>query len=426
MTKAENENPLKPIISYDANKIRRDFPIFQQPVNGKPLIYLDNAATTQKPRAVIEAITRFYSQECASVHRSAYFLGERATESFENTRRKVCRFINAAAPREVVFVRGATEAINLVCQTYGRAHVAAGDEILVSAMEHHSNIVPWQMLCEEKSANLRVMPINPAGEIILEQYEKLLGPKTRLVAVTQVSNALGTVNPVKEIIRLAHRQNVPVLVDGAQSVPHMPVDVQALDCDFFVFSGHKMYGPTGIGILYGKEKLLDAMPPYQGGGDMIRSVNFEKTLYAELPYKFEAGTPNVAGGIGLGAAVDYLESIGMDNVSAYEQDLIRYSTQALETVEQLHIIGKAKEKAGVISFVIDFVHPHDIGTILDKEGIAIRAGHHCAQPVMDFFQIPSTARISFGLYNTREDIAALLNGLKKVKEVFRARSAGSI
>ena len=419
MTKAENVNPLKPHISYDVNKIRQDFPIFQQPVNGKSLIYLDNAATTQKPRAVIESITRFYSQEYASVHRSAYFLGEQATESFENTRRKVYRFINAAAPREIVFVRGATEAINLVCQTYGRVHVEAGDEILVSAMEHHSNIVPWQILCEEKNANLRVMPINPAGEIILEQYERLLGPKTRLVAVTHVSNALGTVNPVKEIVRLAHRQNVPVLVDGAQSVPHMRVDVHALDCDFFVFSGHKMYGPTGIGILYGKEKLLDAMPPYQGGGDMIRSVTFEKTLYSELPHKFEAGTPNVAGAIGLGAAVDYLESVGMDNVSAYERDLIRYSTQALETIEQLHIIGKAKEKAGVISFVIDSVHPHDISTILDKEGIAIRAGHHCAQPIMNFFQIPSTARISFGLYNTREDIAVLLDGLDKVKEVFR-------
>jgi cysteine desulfurase / selenocysteine lyase len=419
MTKAENVNPLKPYISYDGNKIRQDFPIFQQPVNGKPLIYLDNAATTQKPRAVIEAIIRFYTQECASVHRSAYFLGEQATELFENTRRKVCHFINAASPREVVFVRGATEAINMVCQTYGRAHVEAGDEILVSVMEHHSNIVPWQMLCEAKGANLRVVPISPAGEIIVERYEKLLGPKTRLVAMTHVSNALGTVNPVKEIVRLAHRQNVPVLVDGAQSVPHMPVDVQAIDCDFFVFSGHKMYGPTGIGILYGKEKLLDAMPPYQGGGDMIRSVTFKKTLYSELPYKFEAGTPNVAGAIGLGAAVDYLESIGMDNISAYEQDLLRYSTQALETVEQLRIIGNAEEKAGAISFVIDSVHPHDIGTILNKEGIAIRTGHHCAQPVMDFFQIPSTARISFGLYNTREDIAALLDGLKKAKEVFR-------
>jgi cysteine desulfurase / selenocysteine lyase len=419
MTKTENVNPFKLNISHDGNEIRQDFPIFQQPVQGKPLIYLDNAATTQKPRAVMDAITRFYTQECASVHRSAYFLGEQATESFENARRKVCHFIHAASPREVVFVRGATEAINLVCQTYGRVHVEAGDEILVSAMEHHSNIVPWQMLCEEKSASLCVVPISPAGEIILEQYEKLLGPKTRLVAVTHVSNALGTVNPVKEIVRLAHRHNVPVLVDGAQSVPHMPVDVQALDCDFFVFSGHKMYGPTGIGILYGKEKLLDAMPPYQGGGDMIRSVTFEKTLYSELPYKFEAGTPNVAGSIGLGAAIDYLESIGMDTISAYEQDLIGYSTQALETVEHLRIIGKAEEKAGVISFVIDSVHPHDIGTILDKEGIAIRTGHHCAQPVMDFFQIPSTARISFGLYNTRADIAALIGGLKKVKKVFR-------
>jgi cysteine desulfurase / selenocysteine lyase len=418
MKEAESINPTTPKAFYDVHRIRQDFPIFGELVNGKPLIYLDNAATTQKSQAVVNAIVRYYTQECASVHRSNYFLGEQATELFENTRSKVCRFIHARSSREVVFVRGATEAINLVSQTYGRAHVGTGDEILISAMEHHSNIVPWQMLCEQKGAKLCVVPTTPAGEFAYDQYERLLGPKTRLVAVTHVSNALGTVNPVRKIIRLAHQQNVPVLVDGAQSVPHMPVDVQALDCDFFAFSGHKMYGPTGIGILYGKETLLDAMPPYQGGGDMIRSVTFEKTLYSEIPYKFEAGTPNVAGAIGLGAAVDYLESIGMENISAHEQELLAYGTVALEKVKQLRIIGKADKKAGVISFVFDSIHPHDIGTILDQHGIAIRTGTLCAQPVMDFFNIPATARISFGMYNTLEDIDALVDGLLKVKEVF--------
>jgi cysteine desulfurase/selenocysteine lyase len=419
MTNAENVNAAGPVVPYDMGKVRRDFPIFRELVNGKPLIYLDNAATTQKPQAVLDAIFRFYTRECSSVHRSVYFLSEQATESFEDSRRKICRFINAASPREIVFVRGATEAINLVSQTYGRVHVGPGDEIMISAMEHHSDIVPWQILCEEKGARLRVVPTTPVGELDIDQFEKLLRPETRLVAVTHVSNALGTINPLKKIIRLAHQQNVPVLVDGAQSVPHMPVDVQALDCDFFAFSGHKMYGPTGIGILYGKERLLDAMPPYQGGGDMIRSVTFEKTIYSGLPYKFEAGTPNVAGVIGLGAAVDYLQSLGMENIFAYEHGLLAYGTQALEHVSQLRIIGKAEEKAGVISFVLDSVHPHDVGTILDTYGIAIRTGHHCAQPVMDFFKIPATARISFGAYNTRDDIDALLDGLLKVKEVFR-------
>ena len=419
MKEAEYIRPARPNISYDVARIRQDFPVFRNPVNGKPFIYMDNAATTQKPQAVVDAMVRFYTRECASVHRSNYFLGERATESFENTRRKIGRFINAASSREVIFVRGTTDAINLVSQTYGRARVGSGDEILISAMEHHSNIVPWQMLCEEKGAKLRVVPMTPAGEFIFDEYEKLLGPRTRLVAVTHVSNALGTVNPVAKIIRLAHEQNVPVLVDGAQSVPHMPVDVQALDCDFFAFSGHKMYGPTGIGILYGKGNLLDAMPPYQGGGDMIRSVTFEKTMYSEVPYKFEAGTPNVAGTIGLGAAVDYLESVGMKNISAHESGLLAYCTHALEKVGQLRIIGRAQERSGVISFVLDSVHPHDIGTILDTYGIAIRTGHLCAQPVMDFFKIPATARISFGIYNTREDVDALFDGLAKVKELFR-------
>jgi len=419
MKTATERTLVQPRISYDVHKIRNDFPIFREPVNGKSLTYLDNAATTQKPQAVINALTRFYTRECANIHRGVHYLSERATESYETSRSKVRRFINAASVQEIVFVRGTTEAINLVAQTYGRTHVNAGDEILITAMEHHSNIVPWQLLCEERGARLRVVPITPEGEMILEQYERLLGPRTRLVAVTYVSNALGTINPVHEIVRLAHERKVPVLVDGAQAVPHMHVDVQRLDCDFFAFSGHKMYGPTGIGVLYGKERLLDAMPPYQGGGDMISSVTFEKTLYNKLPYKFEAGTPNVSGGIGLGAAVDYLESIGLENISAHEQDLMTYGTEALRTLDELRIIGTAKVKASVLSFVLEGIHPHDIGTILDKDGIAIRTGHHCAQPVMDFFKIPATARASLGLYNTREDIDALVGGLGKVKEVFR-------
>ncbi len=419
MTTATERTPVRPRISYDVHKIREDFPILRASVNGKPLAYLDNAATTQKPQTVIDSLTRFYTQECANIHRGVHYLSERATESYETSRSKVRRFINAASVQEIVFVRGTTEAINLVAQTYGRKHVNAGDEILISAMEHHSNIVPWQLLCEEKGARLRVIPINPAGEIIFEKIEQLLGPQTRMVAVTYVSNALGTINPVQKIVRLAHERNVPVLVDGAQAVQHMRVDVQKLDCDFFVFSGHKMYGPTGIGVLYGKERLLDAMPPYQGGGDMISSVTFERTLYNKLPYKFEAGTPNVSGGIGLGAAVEYLESIGLDNISAHEQDLMTYGTEALQTLDELRIIGTAKEKASVLSFVLEGIHPHDIGTILDKDGIAIRTGHHCAQPVMDFFKIPATARASLGLYNTHEDMDTLITGLRKVKEVFR-------
>jgi len=405
--------------SYDAQKIREDFPIFRQLVNGKPLVYLDNAATTQKPQPVLDALTRFYTKECANIHRGVHFLSERATASYETSREKVRHFINAASVQEIVFLRGTTEAINLVAQTYGKTHVGAGDEVLISAMEHHSNIVPWQMLCDEKDARLRIVPITLTGEFVFEQYKKLLGPRTRLVAVTSVSNSLGTINPIREIVRLAHEHNVPVLVDGAQAIQHMPVDVQALDCDFFAFSGHKMYGPTGIGVLYGKERLLEAMPPYQGGGDMIISVTFEKTLYNRLPYKFEAGTPNVAGGIGLGVAIDYLESIGMGRITMNEQDLIAYGTRLLEAIEDLRIIGTAKNKASVLSFVLDGIHPHDIGTILDKEGIAIRTGHHCAQPVMEFFKIPATARASLGLYNTREDIEALLAGIRKVKEVFR-------
>jgi cysteine desulfurase / selenocysteine lyase len=404
---------------YDAEKARRDFPIFGEPVNGKQLIYLDNAATTQKPQVVLDALMHFYMRECANIHRGVHYLSERATESYETSRAKISRFINAASPNEIIFVRGSTEAINLAAQTYGKTHVGPGDEVLISAMEHHSNIVPWQILCNEKGAHLRVVPINDAGEFVFEKYEEILGPRTRLVAITGVSNALGTVNPVSEIIRLAHNRGVPVLIDGAQMIQHLPVDVRALDCDFFAFSGHKMYGPTGIGVLYAKERWLEEMPPYQGGGDMISSVTFEKTIYNKLPYKFEAGTPNVAGAIGLGAAVDYLQSVGLQNISVHEQELLSYGTLALQALSDVRIIGTAKEKSSVISFVLDGIHPHDIGTILDKHGIAIRTGHHCAQPVMEFFGIPATARASLGMYNTREDIEALLWGLRKVKEVFR-------
>jgi cysteine desulfurase/selenocysteine lyase len=419
MTGTENKTPSQSNISYNVSKIRLDFPIFRNPVNGKPLIYLDNAATTQKPQSVIDALVRFYSEGCASIHRGTYSLSEAATQLFENSREKVRRFINAESCREIIFVRGTTEGINLIAQTYGRKQVGPGDEILISAMEHHSNIVPWQMLCEEKGAKLCVAPIDRAGELVLEEYEKLLGPRTRLVAIAYVSNTLGTINPVREIVALAHRRNIPVLVDGAQAVQHIPVDVQALGCDFFVFSGHKMYGPTGIGVMYGKEQLLDSMPPYQGGGDMVRSVAFEKTSYGELPFKFEAGTPDVAGIIGLGAAVDYLESIGLDRICAYEKELISYGTETLQAIGGLRMIGQANEKAGVLSFVIKGIHPHDIGTLLNEEGIAIRAGHQCAQPVMEFFGVPATARASLGLYNTREEIDALTSALNGIKEVFR-------
>ncbi len=404
--------------SLDVTAVRKDFPILAQQVHGKPLIYLDNAATSQKPKCVIGALTRFYQMDNANIHRGVHQLSERSTQSYEAARGKVQRFLNAANTREIIFVRGATEGINLVAQTYGRTHVSAGDEIVISAMEHHSNIVPWQMLCKEKGAVLRVIPINDRGEVEFDQFEKLLNHRTRLVAVSHVSNALGTVNPVREIINTAHSWNVPVLIDGAQAVPHMKVDVRSLDCDFYVFSGHKVFGPTGIGVLYGKEQLLEEMPPWQGGGDMIRSVTFEKTTYNDLPYKFEAGTPDIAGVIGLGAAIDYLDQIGMDAVAAYEHDLLEYGTRALENISGLRLIGTAREKAGVLSFVIDGVHPHDAGTILDREGVAVRTGHHCAQPVMDRFGVSGTTRASLAFYNTREDIDALVAGIQKVKEVF--------
>jgi len=405
------------VSSYDVQKIREDFPILHQTVHGKPLVYLDNAATTQKPLAVIEAIESYYRRDNSNIHRGVHTLSERATEAYENVRVVAQKFLNAADQKEIIFVRGTTEAINLVAQSYGRKNVGSGDEVLITAMEHHSNIVPWQLLCEEKGARLRVAPINDRGELQLDEFEKLLSPKTKLVAVGHLSNALGTINPVREIVQMAHRRNIPVLVDGAQAAPRMQVDVQALDCDFYALSGHKIYGPTGIGVLYGKTKLLEAMPPYQGGGDMIASVTFEKTVYNRLPYKFEAGTPNIADTIGLGAALEYLNSLGLEQIEQHEADLLAYATKSVEAIPGARLVGTAKEKAGVLSFVMDDIHPHDIGTILDTEGIAVRTGHHCAQPVMQRFGIPATARASFGLYNTREEVDALVKGIRKVQEV---------
>jgi cysteine desulfurase / selenocysteine lyase len=403
---------------FDVEKLRRDFPILEQRVHGNPLVYLDNAATSQKPQAVIDAISRYYEQENSNIHRGVHFLSERATEEYEAARNSVQEFIHAPKSHEVIFVRGTTEAINLVAQTYGRAHVGAGDEVLITAMEHHSNIVPWQILCDEKHAKLRVAPINDSGELLLDEFANLLGPRTKLVAAAHVSNALGTVNPVRQMIEMAHGRNIPILIDGAQAVPHCAVDVQELDCDFYAFSGHKMYGPTGIGILYGKSALLEEMPPYQGGGDMIASVSFEKTVYNRLPYKFEAGTPHISGGIGLGTAVEYLNGIGVNAIAAHEHDLLTYATAAVTEIPGVRVVGTAKEKAGVLSFVMEGIHPHDIGTVLDQEGIAIRTGHHCAQPIMTRFGIDATARASFALYNTREEVDALVRGIHKVREVF--------
>ncbi|GIX45403.1 MAG: cysteine desulfurase [Candidatus Sumerlaea sp.] len=403
----------------DVERIRQDFPILQRSIRSKPLVYLDNGATTQKPRAVIDAITRYYEHENANIHRGVHFLSMVATEAYEEAREKIRRFLNAAESREIVFVRGATEAINLVAQTYGKANVRSGDEVLVSAMEHHSNIVPWQLLCEEKGAHLRVIPMDDRGQLVMSALDELLTPRTRIVAITHISNALGTVNPVKEIVELAHARGVPVLVDGAQAVGHMRVNVRDLGCDFYVLSGHKMFGPTGIGVLYAKADLLNAMPPYQGGGDMISSVTFEKTTYNEIPYKFEAGTPHIAGAIGLAAAIEYLEQIGMERITAYEQKLLQYATHVLSEFPGIRIIGEAEHKAALISFLLDGVHPHDVGTILDQEGIAVRTGHHCAQPVMERFGVPATVRASFAFYNTMHEVDILVNALSKVYEVFR-------
>jgi cysteine desulfurase/selenocysteine lyase len=404
--------------AFDVDKIREDFPVLKQRIHGKPLVYLDSAATAQKPFAVIDAIRKFHEVDCANIHRGVHELSQRSTAAYEETRSKAKRFLNSRAKNELIFVRGTTEGINLVASSWGRKNVKAGDEIVISTLEHHSNIVPWQMLCEERGARLRVIPVDDRGELLLEEYEKLLGPRTRMVAVGHVSNALGTINPVRQIVEMAHRAGALALIDGAQAAPHMKIDVQALDADFYAFSGHKVIGPTGIGILYGKAKLLNAMPPYQGGGDMIKSVTFEKTIYADLPYKFEAGTPNIAGGIGLGAAFDYVTRIGLDNIAAYEHQLLVYGTEALSRIPGLRIVGTAREKAAVLSFVIDGIHPHDIGTVLDRQGIAVRTGHHCAQPVMDRFGVPATTRASLAFYNTFAEIDALAAGLGKVKEIF--------
>lgn len=402
--------------SFDVERVRKDFPMLQKKIHGHPLVYFDNAATSQKPRAVIEAERRFYETLCANVHRGVHWLSEKATEAYEDTRLKLQRFLNAAESREIIFVRGTTEAINLVASTYGRKNIQAGDEIIISGMEHHSNIVPWQMLCEEKGAKLRVAPVLDSGELDLEGFERLLNKRTRFVAMNHVSNVLGTINPVKRIIEMAHLWNVPVLLDGAQAAPHMKVDVRALDCDFYTVSGHKLFAPTGIGALYGKTKWLEAMPPYQGGGDMIASVTFEKTVYNTLPYKFEAGTPNIAGTLGLSAAVDYLNDLQFESFAPYEHELLVYATEAIARLDGVRLIGTAREKAAVISFVMEGIHPHDVGTILDREGIAVRTGHHCAQPLMDRFGVPATTRASFAFYNTFEEIDALVKGIQKVKE----------
>ena len=406
------------LTAFDVEKLREDFPVLKQQIHGKPLVYMDSAATAQKPYAVIEAIRRFYEVDCANIHRGVHELSQRSTAAYEQTRTRAREFLNAASDAEIVFVRGTTEAVNLVASSWGHRNVKAGDEIVISAMEHHSNIVPWQMLCEARDARLRVIPMSDRGELILEEYEKLLNPRTRMVAVAHISNALGTVNPVAEMIAMAHRAGALALIDGAQAAPHLAVDVRALDADFYAFSGHKVLGPTGIGILYGKQALLEDMPPYQGGGDMIRTVTFEKTTYADLPYKFEAGTPNIAGGIGLGAALEYIGRIGIERIAAWEHELLRYGTEQLERIPGLRIIGTARRKAAVLSFVIDGIHPHDIGTVLDLDGIAVRTGHHCAQPVMDRFRVPATTRASLAFYNTIAEIDKLVQGIHKVKEVF--------
>ena len=404
--------------AFPIEKIRADFPILKEQIRNKPLVYLDNAATCQKPEVVIDSISHFYRHEYANVHRGVHTLSVKSTERFESAREKVKNFINAGSTKEIIFVKGTTEAINLIAQTFAKTNIQAGDEILITAMEHHSNIVPWQMLCKEMGAVLKVAPINKQGELIYDEFEKLISVKTRLVSVVHMSNALGSVNPVKKIVSAAHAQNIPVLLDGAQAIPHMSVDVQDLDCDFYAFSGHKLYAPSGIGVLYGKQELLEAMPPYQGGGDMIRKVTFEETEYNTLPYKFEAGTPSIADVVGLGAAIDYLTEIGMDNVAAYEAELLAYATEQAKKIEGLRIIGEAQDKGAILSFILDKIHPHDIGTMLDSLGIAVRAGHHCAMPVMDFFEVPATARASFAMYNTKQEIDVLIEGIKSLIEVF--------
>jgi cysteine desulfurase/selenocysteine lyase len=404
--------------AFDVERIRALFPILGQRVGNKPLAYLDNAATTQKPQVVLDTLSRYYASENANIHRGVYGLSQRATDAYEGARGKVARFLNAAEPAEIVFTRNATEGINLVAQTFGRRQVGAGDEVVISTMEHHSNIVPWQMLCEEQGAQLRVVPITDTGELMLDELASLLGPRTKLLSLVHMSNSLGTINPVRQVVELAQAQGIPVLLDGSQAAYHMPVDVQALGCDFYVVTGHKLYGPTGIGALYGRRALLDAMPPYQGGGDMISSVTFERTTYNAVPHKFEAGTPHIAGAVGLGAAVDFIVGVGFEAIAAHEGRLLEYATTALTAVPGLRLIGTAPNKASILSFVLDGVHAHDIGTIVDTEGVAIRTGHHCTQPVMDRFDVPATARASLAMYNTRADIDQLVAALHKVREVF--------
>lgn len=409
---------VKEMSNWDVEKIRADFPVLSQNVNGKSLVYLDNAASSQVPQMVIDRGSKYLAEEHSNIHRGVHYLSQHATTAYEAAREKVKRFINAKEAKECIFVRGTTEGVNLVAHSYGRKFVGEGDEILISQMEHHSNIIPWQQIAEEKGAVIRVIPMNEAGELIIDEYENMLNERTKIVAVAHVSNSLGSINPVKEMIATAHKFGVPVLVDGAQSVPHFPVDVQDLDADFFVFSGHKMYAPTGSGILYGKREWLDKMPPYQTGGGMIRTVSFEKTTFAPIPEKFEAGTPAIAAGIGLGAAIDYINSIDLASAAEYEHSILEYATQRLADIPEIKIIGTAAEKASVLSFTIEGIHPHDIGTILDQQGIAVRAGHHCAQPVMEFFDVPATARASFAFYNTREEVDKLADAVQKVIEVF--------
>ena len=407
-----------PSAKFDVQRVRADFPILSRTVNGRPLVYLDNAATTQKPAPVLEAIASYYTGINANVHRGVHELSQQATDAYEAARERVRRYLNAPSTREVVFTRNATEGINLVAFTFAKARLQAGDEVLISAMEHHSNIVPWQLVCEAAGARLRVAPIDDRGELIVEEFDRLLTPRTKIAAITHMSNALGTITPVRDLVRLAHAKGVPMLVDASQAAYHMPVDVQALDCDFLVATGHKLYGPTGIGVLYGKEAHLEAMPPFMGGGDMISSVTFEKSTWNVLPYKFEAGTPHIAGAIALHAALDYIESVGFDAIGAHERDLLEYGTGVLQAIDGIRLIGTAPHKASILSFVMDGVHPHDIGTIVDREGVAIRTGHHCAQPVMERFKIPATARASLAMYNTREELDALGRALHKVREVF--------
>jgi cysteine desulfurase / selenocysteine lyase len=404
---------------FDVARVRADFPILRRTARGRPLVYLDNAATTQKPQSVIDAIGGYYSNINANVHRGVHELSELATDAYEGARRKVCAFLNAASEHEIIFTRNATEGINLVAHAFGRPRVGAGDEVVISAMEHHSNIVPWQLLCEEKGARLRVVPMDDRGELMLEELETLVGDRTKIVAIAHMSNALGTINPAQEIVRIAHARGVPVLLDGSQAAYHMPVDVQALECDFYVATGHKLYGPTGIGVLYGRSELLESMPPFLGGGDMIRSVTFEKSTWNALPHKFEAGTPDIAGAIGLDAALDYIQAIGLSQIAEHEQNLLAYGTEALSSVDGVRLIGTARQKASILSFVMEGVHPHDIGTIVDREGVAIRTGHHCAMPVMERFGVPATARASLAMYNTRDEIDALVGALGRVREIFR-------